>query len=172
LEELFEIGIIVKTHGLGGRVKLNSFLMEPDKSLRKANEVFLRRQDEEKGPLRILKWSVYRGSIFLDMDGIRDVAAAEALIGFHVLISAANLEELPAGEYYWHELIGMTMETEDGEVIGTLTSIFPTGSNDVYVCTGQRGEFLVPAIGDVIVQVDKDRGRMVIRFLEGMERPS
>jgi 16S rRNA processing protein RimM len=172
LEKFFEIGIVVKPHGLRGRVKLNSFLVEPHKVLGKADEAILRCQGQEKGPLRILQWSVYKGVIFLELDGVNDVTAAESLVGYHVLVSSDALEELPEDEFYWHELIGMKMVTESGQVLGELTSIFSTGSNDVYVCTGERGEILIPAIRDCVLEIDKSRGRMVIRLLDGMEMPS
>ena len=169
METLFEIGEVVKTHGLKGRIKLKSFLAEPRKVLARTEEVYLRSKNGERGPLRIMKWDVYRGGIFLEISGVDGVEVAESLIGCRVLIPVKNLEELPEGEYYWQELIGMTMVTEDGEVVGTLTSIFPTKGNDVYVCSGARGEILVPAIGDVILRIDTVQRKIVIRFLEGMD---
>ena len=152
-------------------MKLKSYLTEPAKTLNHANEVFLRRKGVEKGPLQITKWDVYRSSIFLELCGIDSVEKAESLIGFRILVSADHLETLPDDEYYWEELIGMTLMSEDGDVLGTLTSIFPTGSNDVYVCTGEKGEMLVPAIGDVVMHIDRAGRVMVIRLLAGMDKP-
>ena len=154
-----------------GRVKMNSFLIEPERVLRQADEIWLRRRETEKGPIKVLSWNVHPNGIFMEIDGVGNVEQAESLVGFHVLLPAECREALPEGEYYWEELIGMTMVTEDGEVLGTLTSIFPTGSNDVYVCTCEKGEMLVPAIDDVILRIDKAGSRMVIRLLEGMDRP-
>lgn len=150
---------------------MNSYLVEPEKILQKTDEIILRRKDTEKGPLRILNWDVSRSSIFMDIDGIDDVNKAESLMGFYVLVRREHLEVLPEGEYYWHELIGMIIVTEDGEVLGKLTDIFSTGSNDVYVCTSDKGEMLIPAISDVVLQVDMPSHKMVIRILKGMDRP-
>jgi len=171
LSKLFEIGEIVKTHGLRGELKLKSYLSEPAKILSKADAIFLHSKNIEKGPLRMIGWEVYKNSIFLEIDGIDDLEKAESCIGFHALISTEYLEPLPEGEYYWQDLLGMTMMTEEGDILGTLTSIFPTGSNDVYVCTGQKGEILVPAIGDVITQIDPVRRVMTVRLLPGMDKP-
>jgi len=171
LNELFEIGEIVKTHGLQGGIKLNSFLVEPEKVLGKAHEVFLRREGVEQGPFRIVKRAVYKNTLFLEIAGIDSVDKAASLVGCRVLVPAEHLERLPDGEYYWHELMGMTILTEEGDILGTLSSIFPTGSNDVYVCTGEKGEMLIPAISDVVLQVDRAKRVMIIRLLAGMDKP-
>ncbi|MDQ5987251.1 MAG: Ribosome maturation factor RimM [Syntrophus sp. SKADARSKE-3] len=171
LNKIFEIGEIVKIQGLRGQVKLNSFLVEPEKTLSNAGEVFLHRRGVEKGPLRILAFRVYKHNVFLDLEGIDDVEAAESLVGFTALVSRDSLDPLPDDEYYWQDLIGMTIVTEEGEILGHLSSIFSTGGNDVYVCTGDGGEMLIPAIADVVLDVDMEGRKMGIRILKGMDRP-
>ncbi|MDD5167380.1 MAG: ribosome maturation factor RimM [Syntrophales bacterium] len=170
MNELFEIGRIVKTHGLNGRVKLNSYLVDPGRTLQRAEEVFLRRGSTEKGPVKVVAWDIKGRNIFLVIEGIEDVGAAEAVVGFDVLISADHLDALPEEEFYWRDLIGMTVVTEDGETLGTLTSIFTAGGADVYVCTGQKGEILLPAIGNVILKIDKAKMMMTVHILEGMDK--
>ena len=152
-------------------MKMNSFMVEPEKVLRNGREVLLRLHGADKGPLRIAMWQIYRNSVFLEFEGVEEIAEAETLIGSHVFISGDYLETLPDDEFYWHDIIGMTVMTEDREILGRVTSIFPTGSNDVYVCTGGKGELLIPAIGDVVVKMDKAGREMIIRLLEGMDRP-
>ena len=66
------------------------------------------------------------------------------------------------------DLIGLRVVTDAGEALGTVESIFPTGSNDVYVCRGGSREILLPAIGDVIREIDLEKGVMVVRLLEGL----
>jgi 16S rRNA processing protein RimM len=171
VNKLFEIGEIAKIQGLRGQVKLNSFLIEPEKTLRNAGEVFLHRRGLEKGPLRILAFRVYKHYVFLDLEGIDDVEAAESLVGFMALVSRDCLEPLADDEYYWQDLIGMTIVTEESEILGQLSSIFSAGGNDVYVCTGDKGEMLIPAIADVVRNVDMVGRKMVIRILKGMDRP-
>lgn len=150
---------------------MNSFMVEPEKVLRNGREVLLRRHGVEKGPLRIALWQIYKNSVFIEFEGVEEIEAAEALIGSHVFISEDYLERLPEDEYYWQDIIGMTVMTEGNEILGRITSIFPTGSNDVYVCTGEKGELLIPAIDDVIVEIDMAGRKIIIRLLEGMDRP-
>ena len=99
------------------------------------------------------------------LEGIRSRAEAEQLRGKEVLIDAAELPPLERDEYYWHEILGMQVVTADGETVGTITEIFPTGSNDVYVARQGGRETLIPAIKEVIVSIDKTSRTMVIRPL-------
>jgi 16S rRNA processing protein RimM len=78
------------------------------------------------------------------------------------------LKELPPGEYYWRDIIGLDVYTEEGKLLGRIESVFPTGSNDVYVCKGGQREILLPAIVDVIRQIDINRRVMTVRLLEGL----
>jgi 16S rRNA processing protein RimM len=80
------------------------------------------------------------------------------------------MPELSDGEYYWNEVIGLQVVTEDDRVLGRIETVFPTGSNDVYVCRSPEGrEILLPAIVDVVRAIDRERGVMVVRLLKGLE---
>jgi 16S rRNA processing protein RimM len=85
-----------------------------------------------------------------------------------MLISLNKLEILPEDEYYWRDITGLKVITENGHVLGSITSVFPTGSNDVYVCSGGEREILLPGIAEVIRTIDIERGVMVVRLLDGL----
>jgi len=79
---------------------------------------------------------------------------------------AVPLEE---GEYYHFQLVGMHVTTEDGETLGDIVDVFTApGANDVYVIHGSRGEILIPAIEDVVIDLNVAAGRVVIRPLPGL----
>jgi 16S rRNA processing protein RimM len=171
LEGFFEIGVVVKPQGLRGRVKLKSYLVTPEDTLTKVDRVLLRGSGQDLRSLEIKAWQVRGQSLFLDLEGIETVEGAASLVGQRVWVSREHLRILPEGEYYWEDLIGMTVETEDGSPLGVLQAIFPTGSNDVYVCEGTRGEILLPAIEDVILNVDVEQRRMTVRVMPGLVTP-
>jgi len=171
LEGFFEIGIVVKPQGLRGRVKLKSYLVRPEETLAKVDRVLLCGSGQDCQSLAIKAWQVHGQALFLDLEGIETVEGAASLVGQRALASREHLGILPAGEYYWEDLLGMTVETEDGNPLGVLQAIFPTGSNDVYVCEGPRGETLLPAIADVILSVDVEQRRMIVRMLPGLVTP-
>ena len=78
------------------------------------------------------------------------------------------MKELPEDEYYWHDIIGLEVVTDDGLSLGRVESIVPTGSNDVYVCAGGEREILLPAIDDVVKEIDVKKGTMVVTLIEGL----
>ncbi len=94
--------------------------------------------------------------------------SAQALVGCKVFLPEDMQEKLPEGEYYWRDIIGLDVYNEEGKYIGKIESVFPTGSNDVYVCKGEEREILLPAIADVIRKIDVNRRVMIVRLLEGL----
>jgi 16S rRNA processing protein RimM len=165
--QFFEIGRIVKSCGLKGLMKAVSYLESNDK-VQGLDELYLGFGNDRKGPFKLRGVRSRGKSFFLEIEGVEDLQSAKALIGCDVLIPADKLEELPEGEYYWHDMIGLKVVTEEGRILGVIEAIFPTGSNDVYVCSGGEREVLLPGIADVIRKIDIDRGMMVVRLLEGL----
>jgi 16S rRNA processing protein RimM len=165
--QFFEIGRIVKSCGLKGLMKVVSYLESNDK-VQDLDELYLGFGNDVKGPFKLRGVRSRGKSFFLEIEGVEDLQSANALIGCDVLIPADKLEELPEGEYYWHDMIGLKVVTEEGRILGVIEAIFPTGSNDVYVCSGGEREVLLPGIADVIRKIDIDRGMMVVRLLEGL----
>jgi 16S rRNA processing protein RimM len=106
--------------------------------------------------------------ITLEVEGIESREAAESLIGSIVFLPAEGERKLPEGEYYWKDLIGAAVFSEEGEWLGIIEGIFPTGSNDVYVCTGGSREILIPAIDEVVRKVDVEKRTLVVHLLEGL----
>lgn len=94
---------------------------------------------------------------------------AEALAGNDIFIDKDRLPGLPAGEYYHFQLIGLAVVTEEGKPLGMLKAVLETGSNDVYVVESEGEELLIPAIEEVIVEVDLPNGKLVVDLPEGLQ---
>jgi 16S rRNA processing protein RimM len=165
--EFFEIGKIVKSCGLRGRMKVVSFL-ESNGTLQSLDEVYVRQGRDETGPFKLKAVTVRGKSFFLEIEGVEDCESANALVGCQVLIPVSKLKKLPEGDYYWRDIIGLKVVTEEGQVLGVIEAIFATGSNDVYVCRTDERELLLPGIADVIRKIDIDQGMVVVRLLEGL----
>jgi 16S rRNA processing protein RimM len=168
--EFFEIGKIVKSCGLKGRMKAVSYL-ESNGVLQSLDEVYVRQGKDETGPFKLKAVTVSGKSFFLEIEGIEDRKSANVLVGCQVLIPVSELKKLPEGEYYWRDIIGLKVVTEEGQVLGVIEAIFATGSNDVYVCRTDERELLLPGIAEVIRRIDLDQGVVVVRLLEGLWKP-
>ncbi|HUH65853.1 MAG TPA: ribosome maturation factor RimM [Syntrophales bacterium] len=166
-KELFEIGKIVKGCGLAGRMKALSFL-ESNDTLQSIGEIYIGHGDDSNEPFT-LKGVRFQGkSFFLEVEGVATIEEASAFVGCLIFIERDKLKELPEGEYYWRDVIGLKVITEEGNTLGIVESVFPTGSNDVYVVSGGEREVLLPGTADVIRNIDIAQGIMVVRLLEGL----
>ena len=106
-----------------------------------------------------------KAHLIVQFDAVGDRTTAESLRGSHLTVPREDVEPPPAGSYYHYQIIDMDVATEDGSSLGQVVQILPTGSNDVYLARdGEGKETLVPALADVLLEVDLERGRMVVRL--------
>ena len=102
--------------------------------------------------------------LIVHFDGFENPEEAIRLRGKVVFVKAEGLPKLPEGEYYHHQLIGLTVVDEKEQTLGVLESILETGANDVYVIRTPEGkELLLPAIEEVVLVVDLDKHQMIVR---------
>lgn len=112
----------------------------------------------------------YKGDmVILKLAGIEDATAVDALRTFDLSIPLSQLATLPPDSYYQYDIIGLHVTTTDGRELGTLVDIMVTGGNDVYIVNGPNGEqILIPAIKEVIKQIDLIRHMMYITPMRGL----
>jgi 16S rRNA processing protein RimM len=165
--ELIEIGRIVRSHGLEGRVKVLSYLETPE-VLHDLSELLVGRNVPDSVVFPLVAVQTGKDFFILKLSGIDGRDAAERLRGLSIWMPAEKMKKLPEGEYYWLEIIGLQVITEEDQTLGWIEAVFPTGSNDVYVCRGEGREILLPAIGDVVRRIDTGRGVMVVRLPKGL----
>lgn len=159
------IGRILRPHGIAGELRVEVFTDFPE---RLSTLEFLYVGSSYR---RYTLHSVrsHQGCLLLRLVEITDRNAAELLRNQIVWVSSADAVPLEEGEYYFHQLLGMQVSTEAGEVLGEIVEVLDTpGANDVYVVHGLRGEVLIPAIRDVVLSIDIQAGHMVIRPLPGL----
>jgi len=165
--DLFVIGEIVKTRGLHGCLKVLCYV-ETKNTFAKLKFVYIEKSSGQKDRFGLRKIDVSGKILFVELEDISTVESAQALVGCKVFLPEDMLEQLPEGEYYWRDIIGLDVYNEDDKYIGRIEAVFPTGSNDVYVCKGNEREILLPAIAEVIRKIDVNRRVMTVRLLEGL----
>jgi len=104
-------------------------------------------------------------SVIARLDTIEDRNKAEALTGCRILIDPALLPPLQAGEYYWSDLIGLKVESLQGEPLGVVASMLETGADDVMVLSGDRERLIPFVINDIVREVNLDEQRMIVDWL-------
>jgi len=101
-------------------------------------------------------------NVLARLEGVEDRTQADELTGCRIFINPQLLPQLEAGAYYWSDLVGLAVETVQGEPLGVIASMMETGADDVMVLSGER-ERLIPFVIDQIVrEIDLDKQRLVV----------
>lgn len=166
-EPLVELGPIVNRHGLRGEVRL--LLHNPDsEAADAAATLVLIWPDGRHERRRVLGARRHKRFVLLQLEGVADADAAEALVGCTVAVPRAALPPAGSDAVYHADLIGCAVVTTAGEALGTVRAMLVTGSNDVCVVRDDAREVLVPMVADVIVQIDVAGRRLVVHPLPGL----
>jgi len=166
-KDLFPIGRVIKPHGVRGKIKIKYF-GEDSSQFRLYRKVFI---EDPLGRLKsyeILEATPQPPRLILQLIEIRTVEEAQSLVGKEILIGKESLPDLPDGEYYWNEILGMEVETEEGKHIGRIKEILPTGAHDVYVVQGERREIFLPAVEGVIRSINREKKVVKVAWMEGL----
>jgi 16S rRNA processing protein RimM len=164
---LVPIGRVLHAHGTAGEVVVSPFLTDLT-YYRRLQHVALRRSDQAPHRYRVRQARLAGERILLQLEGCASVEAAQALIGCDVCVPRHELPPPGEGEFYWFDLEGLAVVTEDGAYLGRVADFFPTGSNEVLVVRDGRREVLLPFIKDVILAVDAPQGRLWVRIVPGL----
>ena len=163
-----EVGKIVSIHGIKGEVKVMPMCDTPEQ-LCNAKALYMDKQGEQK--IKSERARVQKNMVILKLEGVdtpeEAVKYRNRILYCHRDDEIFNLGE---GEYFIQDLIGLTVSDADtGEEYGILSDVFQTGANDVYQITfADKTERLIPAIEDVIISVDIEGSKMLIRPLKGL----
>lgn len=167
MKDYLELGQIVNVKGLKGEVKVNSFAEKIDR-FETLDEVFIKSKGDMQ-KYKIEKVGYAKNQVILKFESIDTIEQAEALRNSHILVDRKDLGDLPEGEYYIVDLIGLKVYTEDGEYLGIVDDIFQTGSNDVYDVKNDLGQSrLLPGIKEVIKEINLPDGKIIVNLIEGL----
>jgi 16S rRNA processing protein RimM len=159
------VGKVRRPHGVAGDVLVEIYTDFPERLQTKATIY----AGEKHIPLTILRQRSHNDGVLIAFDGFTTPEQVGRFRNQILYIKRVDAAELPEGEYYFHELVGLAVTDETGELLGKVTEIVETGANDVYVVTNDAGqELLLPAIPDVILNVDLVSKSMKVHLLPGL----
>jgi 16S rRNA processing protein RimM len=158
------VGRVVAPRGIRGELKVRPETDDPSRfSL--LDEVFMG-DHRERFAVREVRF--FKEHVLLRLHGIDTPEQADLWRDAVIWIPEEEGLALAEDQYYYHQIEGLTAVTVEGEVLGRVMEVLPTGANDVYVVRSDREEILLPAIKDVIVRVDLAAGLVVVRLVEGL----
>ena len=154
-----------RPHGVHGELVVEIITDYPER-LQPGKTVYV---GSENKPLTISTRRSHNEGLILGFEDITTPEEAGKYRNRVLSILASEAHALQEGEYYFHDLLGLRVINESGESLGTLTEIIETGANDVYIVMDPEGtELLIPAIPDVVLDVDLNAKKMMVRLLPGL----
>jgi 16S rRNA processing protein RimM len=161
--ELLAVGRITRAHGVRGEVAVLN-LSEVESRFRPGSALSL----EDGRVLTVASARPHGHRLLVRFEGVEDRTQAEALTGQVLLIPAGDAPPPPPGAYWVHQVVGLAVVTEEGKSLGRVREVLHNPANDLWVTEGPRGELLIPALSEVVIEVDVEAGRAIVRNVEGL----
>ena len=161
--EKIKIGKIVNTVSLKGEVKVYNYsdsieIYETIESIYVEDRLTV-----------IENVRAQKNMVILKLEGADDRNAAEALRGKELYITEDDLPELPEGQYYVRDLIGMSVTEEDGNLLGHVTDVLQNTAQDIFEVESENGKkLLIPKVDQFVLDIDAEKREITVRLIEGM----
>ncbi len=167
MPNLLEIGQIVNSYGIKGEFKVVPFTDDITR-FSKLKTIYIEKNKKlEKMEIEEVRY--HKNLVLLKLKGIDDINDTLKYKNCYIKIDRVDAVELPKNSYFIVDLIDMEVYTDKNEFLGKIVDVFPTGSNDVYVVKDDIGkQVLLPAIEEVIKNVDVANKKMVVHLIEGL----
>ncbi|MCD5322661.1 MULTISPECIES: ribosome maturation factor RimM [Pontibacillus] len=169
-KELYTIGKVVNTHGVRGEIRVIQ-VTDFEERFEPGNQVYWVPQSKQDTPLllTIKGHRMHKSFHLLHFEEYSSLNEVESLKGGTLAITKEQQTPLDEGEFYYHEVIGCTVKTADGNVVGTVKEILSPGGNDVWVVgRPQQKDALIPYIEQVVTEVDITHKTITIEPMEGL----
>lgn len=166
-KDFVSVAYITRTHGLKGDVKVVQLSSDPERFYSLSN-IFIIKKNGEKQESLIQKVRAIKGGFAVSLANITTISEAQQIVGSYIAVPENEVPVLDKDTWYHYEIIGIEVYTTDGICLGKIEDIISTGSNDVYIVRDKDREYLIPAISDVIKDVDTKGRRMIIALMDGL----
>ncbi len=169
-EQFLNVGKIVNTHGIKGELRIIAITDFEEERFLPGNHLYLFKNDE-LAPIKLTISNHRKHKQFdlLQFEGYDNVNDVESFKGSMLKVKKEDLSPLDEGEYYYYEIIGCDMYTEDGDYFGQVKEILSPGANDVWVVKRQgKKDVLIPYIDDVVKDVNIEKKEIKIHLMEGL----
>lgn len=167
MEKYLEIGQIVNTFGIKGQVKVVPFTDDITR-FDELKEIYVEKKNELK-LFQIEQVNYKKNMVILKLKGIETVEEAEKLRNCYLKIDRKDAKKLPKDTYFIVDLLGLDVYTDEGKLLGKVDDIYNAGSSDIYVVKDELGkQILLPAIKDVLKEVDLENKKIIVHLIKGL----
>lgn len=165
---LIPFGKVSKAHGLSGELRIHPFSRRLE-NLSRLERIFIQKEEREKPQeFKIIQRRLQKESAIVGLEGVKSAYDAEKLRGCLVMVDISDLAETEEDEYYWFQLIGLTVYTTEGGHVGRVENLIDRTSQSLLVVKEGEKEFLIPMIDKVVKEISLKDSRIVISPLSGL----
>ncbi len=143
MQEYFEVGQIVNTFGIKGQLKVKPFTDDINRFEELKTVYICKKNEMKKVEIEDVKYN--KQCVLLKIKGIENLTEAEKYKGLFLKIDRMDAKKLPKDTYFIADILGLEVYTEEGELLGKVDDIFPTGANDVYVIKDEMRKTIIIA---------------------------
>lgn len=180
-EIFLAVGMITKPHGIKGEVKIVPYAGGPE-DFKFFKTLLVSLPDRSRGlagkkmaadfigrEIAVVGARAQASNALVFLDVISDRSAAESVAGLEVWTRREYLPDQVADEFYWHDLVGHAVRTEEGREIGTVKGLMETGAHGVLVVRSPHGkEYLIPALPEFWKKADDQTGVLIVLTVPGL----
>ena len=167
MEDLLQVGVITTTHGVRGEVKVFPTTDDPARFKKLKNVVL--DTGKEMIDLEVAGVKFFKNMVIVKFKGIDDINDVEKYRKKSLYVTRENAVKLKKNEYFIADLIGLKVQSDEGEDLGKISDVLQTGANDVYVISkAGADDILLPAIKDCVKEVDIENGTILVHLLPGL----
>lgn len=167
MTKYLEIGQIVNTFGIKGMVKVKPFTDNIER-FSNLEKIYIKNKSGQT-EYKIQEVKYHKNMVLIKFEGIENPEQADLLRNSYLIVDRETEEPLEPGRYYIVDMIGLDVFTDENEYLGKLEDIYNTGSNDIYVVKNELGkQVLLPAIEDVIKNIDMDNKKVIVHLIPGL----
>lgn len=167
MEELLQVGVLSSTHGVKGEMKV--FPTTDDVKRFKKNKSYVLETPKGNQEVKVESVKFFKQFAILKFEGFDSLDEIQPYKGCKLFVTREHAVKCAEDEYFIADLIGLQVESDEGNEIGTLTDVMQTGANDVYVVETPEGkECLFPAIKECVISVDVKAGKVVVHIMPGL----
>lgn len=158
-----KIGKIVNTVGLKGEVKVYNY-SDRSEIYENTSHIYV-----ENDLTAVESVRVQKNMVILKLEGISDRDRAEALRGRELYVTEEDLLELPQGQYYVRDIIGMAVREENGTFLGEVTDVIQNTAQDIFEVQKQGGKkVLIPKVDEFVLNIDIEKKEILVRLIDGL----
>ena len=159
-QQQINVGKISGVFGVKGWVKVFSFTDNKENILNYSP--WLLKKDNEIKIIKVIDGKLQGKAVVAQLEAVNDRDQAASLMGWDIFITPDQLPKVAKDEYYWSDLIGLSVETSLGVQLGVIESLMETGANDVVIIKGDR-ERVIPFLqGQTIISINLDDAKMIV----------